>query len=88
MILVKDEIAEHVHAPERNGLRHRPLHRASRGSNRKALRGAPEGTGGVVVGKAGVGMHITDDMNRFRHMAQAGNFRVKADRNVNVILAG
>ena len=55
---------------------------------RKALRGAPEGTGGVVVGKAGVGMHITDDMNRFRHMAQAGNFRVKADRNVNVILAG
>ena len=87
-VLVQDEITANVHAAKRHRLRDGPLHCAVCWRYRKALDAAPEGAGGVVAGKAGIGVHIAGDVYGIGSCAEPHDLGVEADGHIEVIFAG
>ena len=92
VVLMQDEAAIDVQAAHGNGLGDGPLHGAgdfaAEGSNGEVFDAAPEGAGGVVVGKAGVGVDVAGDVGGVGCCAEAGYFGVEADGDVDVVVAG
>ncbi len=86
--LMKNDVADHVHATEGYSLRDGPLHGAARRCDRKSFSGAPECAGGIVAREAGVGVDVADDVDGVGCRAEAEHLRVEADGNIDVVLAG
>ena len=65
-MLVENQIAPHMHTPERHGLRNGPLHRSTRRRDGESFSSPPECGGRIVVVMAGVRMNVAADVNRIR----------------------
>src|SRR5580704_17156766 len=84
-VLVENQIATNVHTSDGHGLRNGPLHRATRGRYGKALSGAPEGCGGIVVVVAGIGVYVAADVNGVRRGAQPNHLGIETHRHIQLI---
>ena len=87
-VLVQHHVAEDVHAAEGDGLGDGPLHGAAGGREAEVFGGAPEDTGGVVLGQAGVGVDVPGDVGVVGRDAEAEDFGVVADGDVDLIGTG
>src|SRR5580658_9850225 len=61
VILVQDQVAAHMHTPQRYCLRDRPLHRAARWRYREPFRSSPEGRRRIVMLMIRIRMHVARD---------------------------
>ena len=88
MLLVEHEVAEDVEAAHGHGLGDGPLHGSAGGCDGEVLGGAPEGGGGVVVAGGGVDVHVAGEVCGVGREAEACDFGVEADGDVELIVAG
>ena len=63
VVLMEDDIAVNVHAAEGRCLGDGPLHGAVGRGDGEVFGGTPEGGGGVVVARGGVGVDVAGDMD-------------------------
>ena len=87
-VLMENDVALNVHAAEGYGLRDGPLHGAAGGGDGEVFGGAPEGGGGVVVARGGVGVDVAGDVDAVGRGAEAEDLGVEADGDVDVVVAG
>ncbi len=87
-MLVEDQVASHVHAPQRHRLRDGPLHRAARRLYREPFRSSPERRRRVVVLMIRICVHVACNSRCVRRRAQPHHLGVESDRNVNRIASG
>ena len=85
--LMKNDVADHMHPAERHSLGDGPLHGAVGGCDGEALNRAPERAGSVVAREAGIRVDVADDVDSVGCRAEADDFCVEADGDVDVVLA-
>ena len=85
---MQHQVAAHVHAPQRDSLRDRPLHGATRRHDREPFRSSPEGGRRIVVLMIRIRVHVARNPRGIGRRTQPYHLGVEAHRHVHRIVPG